>query len=68
MTSTDETEAHAQAIALLLAAAETSGEINTLTRVARRAGFLWACPRCRQDNYATAEACVCGYRPDGSAA
>lgn len=52
-----EPEPRAQAIALLLGAAETTTEINTLTRIARRAGFLWRCTKCRQDCYPTSEAC-----------
>jgi hypothetical protein len=60
----DETrDARSQAIALLLGVAETSGELNTLTRVGRRAGFLWTCPTCREDRYATAEACCGKPRP-----
>lgn len=60
----DETrEARSQAIALLLGAAETSGELNALTRVGRRAGFLWTCPGCRTDNYANRQACCGQPRP-----
>lgn len=60
----DETrDHHSQAIALLLGAAETSGELNALSRVGRRAGFLWTCPSCRNDNYANAEACCGKPRP-----
>ena len=55
-----EPEPRAQAIALLLGAAETTQEINVLTRVARRAGFLWRCAKCRQDSYPTSDACSCG--------
>lgn len=62
-TVADEPELRAQAIALLLVAAETSGEINALTRVGRRAGFLWRCPKCREDKYAAAEACCGQPRP-----
>ncbi|MGW0920150.1 hypothetical protein ACWD3J_14170 [Streptomyces sp. NPDC002755] len=61
--ATDERELRSQAIALLLGAAETSGEINTLTRVGRRAGFLWTCPSCRTDNYANRETCCDKPRP-----
>ncbi|QQC89861.1 hypothetical protein [Streptomyces alfalfae] len=60
----DETrDSHSQAIGMLLGAAETSGEINALTRVGRRAGFLWTCPGCRADRYANAEACCGKPRP-----
>lgn len=58
-------EERAQAITLLLGAAETSGEINALTRVGLRAGFLWRCPSCRTDNYANREACCGKARPAG---
>jgi len=54
------------AITLLLGAAETTAEINALTRVARRAGFLWSCPECRADVYPGRETCGCGApRPAG---
>jgi hypothetical protein len=56
-------ETRSQAIAVLLATAETSGELNALTRVGLRAGFLWTCPSCRQDNYANREACCGKPRP-----
>lgn len=55
-----EPEPRSQAIALLLGAAETTSEITALTRVARRAGFLWRCVKCRQDCYPTSDACSCG--------
>lgn len=62
----DDLESRTQAITLLLAEAETATDINALTRVARRAGFLWRCPGCRTDNYPTREACSCGTaRPVG---
>jgi len=63
----DDRETQTQAITLLLGAAETSGEINALTRVALRAGFLWRCPKCREDHYADRDACRCGQaRPVGN--
>ncbi len=62
-----DTEARAAALAILLGAAETSGEIKTLIRVGRRAGFLWACPTCRTDNYADREVCCGRPRPAGDA-
>lgn len=58
-----EREARATAIAQLLGAAETSGEMNALLRVGRRAGFLWTCPNCREDNYANRETCCGKPRP-----
>lgn len=67
MTSNDEAQAHTEAITLLLGAAETSGEINAITRVALRAGFLWRCPKCREDHYPTAETCGCGVRRKAAA-
>ncbi|MEU0181477.1 hypothetical protein ABZ312_09835 [Streptomyces sp. NPDC006207] len=61
-------ETRARAISLLFAAAETSAEINALARVARRAGFLWRCPDCKDDQYPTRDTCRCGAaRPAGSA-
>lgn len=60
----DERELRSQAIAILLGTAETSGELNALTRVGRRAGFLWTCPSCRADRYANAETCCGKPRPD----
>ncbi|MGW1463869.1 hypothetical protein ACWCPT_05875 [Streptomyces sp. NPDC002308] len=63
----DDRENRAAAITLLLCAAETSGEINALTRVARRAGFLWRCTKCREDHYPTKDTCRCGAtRPVGA--
>lgn len=56
-------EACSGAMALLLGAAETSGELSTLARVGRRAGFLWTCPSCREDRYATTAACCGKPRP-----
>lgn len=56
-------ETRAQAISILLGAAETSGEVNALTRVGRRAGFLWTCPRCRADNYVDRDTCCGKPRP-----
>jgi hypothetical protein len=58
-------DTRARAITILLGAAETSGELNALTRVGRRAGFLWTCPSCRTDNYADREACCGKPRPAG---
>ena len=58
-------DTRAQAITILLGAAETSGEINALTRVGRRAGFLWTCPSCREDKYPTADVCCGKPRPAG---
>jgi hypothetical protein len=68
VTSTDDEthELHSQAMATLLGAAETSGEMNALTRVGRRAGFLWTCPGCRQDNYANRDACCGKPRPNSA--
>lgn len=64
----DGPEARTAAIAQLLGCAETSGEINALTRVARRAGFLWRCTKCREDHYPTKDTCRCGAsRPVGDA-
>lgn len=63
MTDDETRELHSQAMAILLGAAETSGELNTLARVGRRAGFLWTCPSCRQDNYANQESCCRKQRP-----
>jgi hypothetical protein len=60
----DENTFRSQAMATLLGAAETSGEMNALTRVGRRAGFLWTCPGCRQDNYANRDACCGKPRPN----
>ena len=54
-----------RALTLLLGEAETSGEMNALTRVARRAGFLWTCRSCRTDNYADRETCCGKPRPAG---
>lgn len=59
----DERDLQSQAITILLGVAETSGEINALTRVGRRAGFLWTCPDCRTDNYANRESCCGKPRP-----
>lgn len=56
-------ETRSQAMAILLGATETSGEINTLTRVGLRAGFLWRCPTCREDKYADWGACCGKPRP-----
>lgn len=61
-------DTRSQAIALLLGAAETSGEINTLTRVALRADFLWRCPACREERYPNRETCCGKPRPAGDAA
>ncbi|WP_055565935.1 hypothetical protein [Streptomyces atriruber] len=61
--------AQSQAIALLLGHAETSGEIDALARIARRAGFPWTCPACQLDNYPNKQACCGKRRPaDGLAA
>jgi hypothetical protein len=62
-TDEEEREARATAITQLLGAAETTTEMNALTRVARRAGFLWRCPGCREDNYANRDVCRCGATP-----
>jgi len=59
-TVTDAPEARTAAITLLLGAAETTTEINALSRVARRAGFLWRCSQCLEDCYPTTESCRCG--------
>ncbi|MFE7972974.1 hypothetical protein [Streptomyces shenzhenensis] len=63
-TTDDEREFHSRAIAILLGAAETSSELNALTRVGRRAEFLWTCPGCRADKYANTDACCGKPRPD----
>ena len=59
----DTRDHHSEALAILLGAAETSGELNALTRVGSRAGFLWTCPRCRADRYANTETCCGKPRP-----
>jgi hypothetical protein len=65
---TDDRDARTTAITLLLGAAETSGEINALTRVALRSGFLWRCSKCREDHYPDRDFCRCGAaRPVGDA-
>ncbi|AZM91457.1 hypothetical protein [Streptomyces sp. W1SF4] len=53
-------EARAAAIAQLLAAVETSSDHSALSRIARRAGFLWRCASCREDNYPGRTTCRCG--------
>jgi hypothetical protein len=53
-------EARTAAITVLLGAVETTTEYNALNRVARRAGFLWRCPSCREDAYPDREVCRCG--------
>lgn len=58
-----DTDTRARAITLLLAAAETSNEINALIRVARRAGFMWRCDTCRDNHYADRETCCGKPRP-----
>lgn len=65
---TDDRETRTAAITLLLGAAETTTEINALARVARRAGFLWRCTTCREDNYPTKDACCGSPRPVGDVA
>jgi hypothetical protein len=57
-----EPDLQAQAISLLLAEAQTAGDMAALSRVARRAGFLWRCPDCREDLYANRDTCRCGQR------
>ncbi|MFJ6061640.1 hypothetical protein ACIQHU_01225 [Streptomyces tendae] len=59
----DERDSRSIAITQLLGAAETSGEINALHRVARRAGYLWRCPTCREDHYPNRETCCGKPRP-----
>lgn len=63
--TTDEEEREDRAVAMthLLGHAETSGEINALLRVGRRAGFLWTCPSCRNDHYPNRETCCGKPRP-----
>lgn len=65
MTDAMDREGRSQAIAVFLGAAETSGEINAIIRVARRAGFLWRCPSCRQDHYPNRDTCCGKPRPVG---
>ena len=61
----DDLESRSEAMAILLGRAETSAEINTLTRVGLRAGFLWRCTKCREDYYPNRDACRCGaQRPE----
>jgi hypothetical protein len=55
-------ELKSQAVTLLLAEATTATEINSVTRVALRAGFMWRCHPCKRDHYLRAEACPCGTR------
>ncbi|MFD3608994.1 hypothetical protein ACFWXA_13135 [Streptomyces atroolivaceus] len=55
-----DTELKSQAVTLLLAEATTATEINALTRVALRAGFMWRCHPCKRDHYGRTEACGCG--------
>lgn len=62
-TDEEEREARATAIAELLGAAETTTEMNALTRVGLRARFLWRCPSCKEPNYANREACCGKPRP-----
>ncbi|GAA3957040.1 hypothetical protein GCM10022384_07670 [Streptomyces marokkonensis] len=62
-TEEDEREAHATAIAQLLGSAETTTEMNALTRVGLRAGFLWRCPTCKEPKYANRETCCDKPRP-----
>ncbi|WP_327169523.1 hypothetical protein [Streptomyces subrutilus] len=65
----DTAEARTVAITQLLADAETITEYNALTRIARRAGFLWRCKDCRVDQYPDREVCSCGAdRPAAPAA
>lgn len=54
----------AQAISLLLTDAQTTTEFNALSRVARRAWFLWRCPTCRTNNYPNHGTCCGNPRPD----
>jgi hypothetical protein len=58
-------ETRAQAITILLGAAESTTEINALIRVGRRAGYLWRCPDCKTDRYANADTCCGKPRPVG---
>jgi hypothetical protein len=58
-----EREARATAIAQLLGSAETTTEMNALTRVGIRAGFLWRCPTCKEPNYANRKTCCGKPRP-----
>lgn len=60
----DDTRAHA--ITVLLGGADTTAEINAITRVAHRTGFLWRCPDCRRDHYPTDTTCCGKPRPDDS--
>ncbi|MCX5587589.1 hypothetical protein [Streptomyces erythrochromogenes] len=63
----DTAEARTVAITQLLGAAETTTEYNALSRIARRAGFLWRCPSCRADQYPDRKVCPCGaHRPAGA--
>lgn len=66
-TAEEERDARAAAITHLLAAAETTTEMNALTRVGLRAGYLWRCPSCKTPNYANRDVCCGVPRPaDGA--
>jgi hypothetical protein len=49
-----------RAMTLLFAQATTAHEMNSLTRVALRAGFLWRCHPCKEDHFLAATRCACG--------
>ncbi|WP_392971061.1 hypothetical protein [Streptomyces sp. LN245] len=63
ITDEEEREARATAIAQLLGSAETATEMNALTRVGIRSGFLWRCPSCKEPQYANRDACCDLPRP-----
>lgn len=48
------------AISELLAEVETAAEIAVLTQVALRAGYLWRCATCTDNQYPSTNACPCG--------
>ncbi|MGW9031565.1 hypothetical protein ACWGQ5_47650 [Streptomyces sp. NPDC055722] len=56
-------DTRARAITELLGSAQTTTEINALTRVGIRAGFLWRCPACKEPNYADRDTCCGSPRP-----
>ncbi|WP_411102488.1 hypothetical protein [Streptomyces sp. cmx-4-9] len=49
-----------EAITELLAEAETRDEAAALVQIALRAGYLWRCATCREDQYPSTNTCPCG--------
>lgn len=49
-----------EAITELLAEAETTDEATVLVQIALRAGYLWRCATCRENQYPLTDACPCG--------